>query len=173
PFIFLTGSLDESAADQALKSGATDYVPKHRLAELASAVRHSLRLSEERARHAAELKDADEKIRQLNSAWEQRFGQQTAQLEAASKELEVLSYSVSHDLRAPLRHIDGFLELLKQSAGAKLEGEAREYLGIVAQSAGQLSKLLDAMLAYSRTGRVAMHPTRINMAVLIRLIRQE
>ncbi len=304
PFIFVTGSLGEEAALTLLKSGATDFVLKHRLIELAPAVRRALRLSDERAiqehlaqpaadghrtsslgqngdntmgagdepyrrlvesvrdcaiymldakgrvatwnagaehiegfkadevigkpysiffppeeiergapaaqlqraaaaghseregwsvrkggsrfwstsslsavrdeqgnlqsfskvaRDLTEIKLAQDQLRELNVELEQRVAQRTAELQAANKEMQAFSYSVSHDLRAPLRHIDGFLDMLKQSLGNNLEPVSREYLGIISESARRMARLIDALLAFSRLGSAPMRQAPVNM----------
>jgi PAS domain S-box-containing protein len=118
-------------------------------------------------RDVTEMKAAEGQIRRLNGELEERVARRTAQLEAANRELEAFSYSVSHDLRAPLRHIGGFVEILQHSALEQLEPEGQEYLRIIAESARQMTRLIDALLAFSRMGRAAMHRTRLNMTNLI------
>ncbi len=95
----------------------------------------------------------EEGLRRKNREMERRVLQGAEQLGAAYREMETFSHSISHDLRAPLRHICGFVELLQESASGVLDAANLEYLNIIAVSAGQMSKLMDDILSYSRAGR--------------------
>ncbi len=104
------------------------------------------------ARDVTEQKRIEAQIRQLNTDLQHR----AAMLEATNKELEAFSYSVSHDLRAPLRHIDGFAGLLQKSAGHTLSEQSRRYLTTISTSARQMGRLIDDLLSFSRMGRAVI-----------------
>ena len=108
-------------------------------------------------------REAEAQVRELTDQLEDRVRQRTAELERANRELEAFAYSVSHDLRAPLRHIKGFLDLLGEGAREKLSQEERHYLAQIAGSARHMDRLIDDLLLFSRMGQAAMNPEGIQL----------
>jgi light-regulated signal transduction histidine kinase (bacteriophytochrome) len=115
-----------------------------------------------------ERKHAEDEIHRLNAELEQRVIERTAQLQAANEELEAFSYSVSHDLRAPLRHVTGFVALLEKGAGPSLSEKNLQHLTTISQSAKRMGDLIDDLLAFSRLGQSEVRKTDVNLDGLVR-----
>jgi light-regulated signal transduction histidine kinase (bacteriophytochrome) len=111
-------------------------------------------------------KRAERKVRQLNADLEQRVSERTASLAAANKELEAFSYSVSHDLRAPLRSIDGFSRILQEDYAAQLDHEAQNSLTRVRAAAQRMAQLIDDLLRLSRVTRSELQTVAVDLTAL-------
>jgi len=121
------------------------------------------------ARDITGRKEAEAAISELNNDLEKR----AAQLEAANRELEAFSYSVSHDLRAPLRAIDGFSRILQDEYSGKLDKNGNRLLEVVRKNAQNMGQLIDDLLAFSRLGRKEIQPAQIDMADLAKSVFAE
>ncbi len=115
-----------------------------------------------------EKKKIETEIKRLNETLEEKVKDRTAQLEAANEDLEAFSYSVSHDLRAPLRHIDGFASLLNKSLKDKLDKNEENYFNNIIKSSSQMNDLIDGLLNYSRMGRAGLKKAKCNIKVLVK-----
>jgi PAS domain S-box-containing protein len=100
--------------------------------------------------------EAERKLTAINADLDRRVAKRTAELDAANKELEAFAYTVSHDLRAPLRHISGFSSLLTKRAGDSLDEKSRHYLATISSSVREMGALIDDLLQFSRTGRTEL-----------------
>lgn len=135
--------------------------------ELADTNREVLLLTVELDKRVAErtaaLAAAQEQLRLRNAELLKRG----AQLQAANKELEAFSYSVSHDLRAPLRHINGYLQALNEEASAAMSPEARGFLDAISASTQRMNTLIEDLLAFSRMSHASMSETRLDARQLV------
>ena len=151
--IIMTGEGSIDTAVEAMKSGALDYIQKpFRLSIILPVLARALSVRS---------------LRMENAQLEQRILQRTEELEAANRELESFTSSVSHDLRAPLRHVLGFIGFALETSGPELPVPARRDLESAVLAAKKMDQLISDLLAYSRTGRSSLHPDTIHTTELV------
>lgn len=121
----------------------------------------------------AERERARQEISELNASLERRVAERTADLERANRELEAFSYTVSHDLRAPLRAINGFAHLLIEGEGERLSEEGKRMFGRIVHNSNRLGELIDDVLEYSRAGRIALVPAEVDLELLAHSVAHE
>ncbi len=151
-----------------------------RAAELIIANKELAFQNEEKEKRAAELilvnselKHAEDDIRELNEELEQKVIERTAQLESSNKELGSFSYSVSHDLRAPIRAINGYARILMEDYIDKFDTEGTKVLQSIIHNSKKMGELIDDLLAFSKLGRKQVKVSEINMDTLVKLVREE
>jgi PAS domain S-box-containing protein len=151
-----------------------------RAAELIIANKELAFQNDEKEKRAAELiianrelKQAEDAIRKLNEELEQKVIERTSQLESANKELGSFSYSVSHDLRAPIRAINGYAKILEEDYSEKFDPEGTKVLHSIMQNSKKMGQLIDDLLAFSKLGRKEVTVSQINMDDLVKLVREE
>ena len=115
----------------------------------------------------SDRKRREEEIRKLND----ELGKRTADLEASNKELEAFAYSVSHDLRAPIRHVLGYTELLRKNVSSVLDDKSHHYMNTILESAKRMGNLIDDLLAFSRIGRAETRETMVSLELLVKEVQ--
>lgn len=164
PVVVLTGLDDKATAAQAIRRGAQDYLVKSGLDSdtLARALRYAI-----------ERKGAEEEIVRLNAHLEQRVALRTAELVALNKELESFSYSVSHDLRAPLRRIDGFSQALEEDYADKVDAVGKQHLERIRLASQRMGQLIDDLINLSRVTRAEMFRRPVDLTTMTQPIVTE
>lgn len=135
--------------------------------------RENERLERLVAERTGELRRSEDSFRRLNEDLERRVQGRTAELTASVRELESFSYSISHDLRAPLRNISGFADLLRNRLAGHPDSESQRFLGIIATESVRLGQLIDALLVFSRLGRSELRLRPLDLAELVELARRD
>jgi PAS domain S-box-containing protein len=161
--VVITPMYDDSGAHRGFSKVARDITGRKQAEDLLAAQ------AEELSRQAKELARSEREVRKLNDELEQRAVERTAQLEAANQELETFTYSVSHDLRAPLRHIGGFSRILAESFGPGMAPEARQHLQRIEDGVQRMGRLVDELL---NLARVVRHTRRLQATNLNSVIAE-
>ena len=157
--IVMTGHGTIDTAVKAMQAGALDYILKpFRLNQMMPVIARALETR---------------RLRRANRELEQRVLERTRELEIANRDLEAFSFSVSHDLRAPLRIIQGFCEVFIEDFGSHVPEEGRALLKRIEEGAHRMSRLIEDLLNFSRAGRRALEPTRVAMSELVRAVIAE
>src|SRR5918999_2622650 len=184
PILLLTAHAPDSMM-AGYAAGAVDFLSKpiqsqvlrSKVAIFADLFRHRQALAESNRALEAEIKErrqAEERVRQLNEELARRvtdLGIANAELGIANAELESLSYTISHDLRAPLRQVAGFVRLLQDNVAGTLEAQSAEYLPLIKDAVKRMDRLIDDLLAFSHFSRVELVRTEVSLPPLVDDVR--
>jgi signal transduction histidine kinase len=165
PIIVLTGVCDPSIALTVVQQGAQDFLVKGQVD--GNLIWRTIRYAMERQRGKRDLVLSETRVRQLNESLERRVADRTAALAAANRELESFTYSVSHDLRAPLRQIDGFSRILVEHAGPALDSKSQHYLRRIQEGTQHMGRLVDDLLNLAQLGRQDVHTRATPLDTLV------
>jgi signal transduction histidine kinase len=163
PFLLVSGTLGEEVAVDLIRAGVVDHVVKSRLFTLVPKLKRAIAEARE---HEEKCRMQDE-LRKLNAELEERVAKRTAELMEANQALEAFSYSVSHDLRAPLRSIIGFTKILQTEHYHSLNADAQELFGHIEKSSKRMSAIIDDLFTLARFGKEKLTLTKIDMKSLI------
>jgi signal transduction histidine kinase len=175
PFVFLSGTLGEDVAIETLKQGATDYVLKQKIARLVPAVRRALQEAEEQLRRKdseAALLQAQAELKAHAATLEKTVAERTARLQEMVQDLESFSYSLSHDMRAPLRAIRNFSQLARDECSGKVEPGTLQLLENVVRASDRMDRLLTDVLAMSQVTRAELRLGLVNIEAIVRDVIQ-
>jgi signal transduction histidine kinase len=177
PIVVLSGLEDEAIALEALRHGIQDYLVKGQAdgPQIARAIRHAIERHriEQALKHAeAALRESEGRLRETNLELERRVATRTAQLEETIANLEDFSHSITHDLRAPLRTMRAFAQILQEECSRCVSPAAQENIRLIVSAAARMDKLILGVLQYSRTARSELALVPVDVATLLRGIIQ-
>jgi PAS domain S-box-containing protein len=164
----LADTLDARIAERTTDLAASRLATMNMIEEEVESRRVTEAVNCDLVQEIAKRKRAEGDIVVLNATLERRVVERTAQLDAANKELEAFSYSVSHDLRAPLRHVEGYVDMLGREVEGRLSEKGRHYMKTIADASREMGVLIDDLLAFSRMGRAEMMETSVDLNALAR-----
>lgn len=162
PFILVSGTIGEQNAVELIKNGVTDYVLKDKLYSLTPKIVRALNEAEEREKK----KVFEAALQKLNTELEERVRERTSELVEANTALEAFSYSVSHDLRSPLRSITGFTQIISKEHAHNFTGELKDLFGHIEKSGNRMNAIIEDLLTLAKYGKEKLHLGEVDMNAL-------